>query len=94
MPLLWRQSVKDESRCPFCRKRKDAVGELISNPSDYPRAYICDECVAVCASIREDRVDPFAGNPFASEFFALVEEWITRMRTLARHMFVEPQPLS
>jgi len=27
---------------------------LISSPSDYPRAYICDECVAVCNSILED----------------------------------------
>ncbi len=28
--------------------------KLISSPSDYPRAYICDECVAVCNSILED----------------------------------------
>jgi ATP-dependent Clp protease ATP-binding subunit ClpX len=27
---------------------------LISSPSDYPRAYICDECIAVCNSILED----------------------------------------
>ena len=27
---------------------------MISSPSDYPRAYICDECVAVCNSILED----------------------------------------
>jgi ATP-dependent Clp protease ATP-binding subunit ClpX len=27
---------------------------LISSPSDYPRAFICDECVAVCNSILED----------------------------------------
>ncbi len=30
------------------------VGKLISSPSDYPRAYICDECIAVCNSILED----------------------------------------
>ena len=30
------------------------VGKLISSPSDYPRAYICDQCIAVCASILED----------------------------------------
>jgi ATP-dependent Clp protease ATP-binding subunit ClpX len=30
------------------------VGKLISSPSDYPRAYICDECIAVCNSIIED----------------------------------------
>jgi ATP-dependent Clp protease ATP-binding subunit ClpX len=41
-------------RCSFCHKAQDAVAKLISSPSDYPRAYICDECVAVCNSILED----------------------------------------
>ena len=41
-------------RCSFCHKTQDAVGKLISSPSDYPRAYICDECVAVCNSILEE----------------------------------------
>lgn len=41
-------------RCSFCHKSQDAVAKLISSPSDYPRAYICDECVAVCNSILED----------------------------------------
>ena len=41
-------------RCSFCHKSQDAVTKLISSPSDYPRAYICDECVAVCNSILED----------------------------------------
>ena len=41
-------------RCSFCHKLQDAVAKLISSPSDYPRAYICDECVAVCNSILED----------------------------------------
>ena len=27
---------------------------MISSPSDYPRAYICDECITVCNSILED----------------------------------------
>jgi ATP-dependent Clp protease ATP-binding subunit ClpX len=30
------------------------VGKLISSPGDFPRAYICDECVAVCNSILEE----------------------------------------
>ena len=30
------------------------MAKLISSPSDYPRAYICDECVAVCNSILDD----------------------------------------
>jgi ATP-dependent Clp protease ATP-binding subunit ClpX len=45
----------DESlRCSFCHKSQDSVAKLISSPSDYPRAYICDECVGVCNSILED----------------------------------------
>jgi ATP-dependent Clp protease ATP-binding subunit ClpX len=49
------RSGSDESlRCSFCHKSQDAVAKLISSPSDYPRAYICDECVAVCNSILED----------------------------------------
>jgi ATP-dependent Clp protease ATP-binding subunit ClpX len=50
-------------RCSFCHKSQEAVGKLISSPSDFPRAYICDECVAVCNSILEDdRVERPAGN--------------------------------
>ena len=41
-------------RCSFCHKSQDAVAKLSSSPSDYPRAYICDECVAVCNSILDD----------------------------------------
>ncbi len=49
------KSGSDEMlRCSFCHKSQDAVAKLISSPSDYPRAYICDECVAVCNSILED----------------------------------------
>ncbi len=50
-------------RCSFCHKSQDVVGKLISSPSDYPRAYICDECVAVCNSILEDdrREQPHGG---------------------------------
>jgi ATP-dependent Clp protease ATP-binding subunit ClpX len=40
------------------------VGKLISSPSDYPRAYICDECIAVCNSILEDdKPEPAAAGP-------------------------------
>ena len=41
-------------RCSFCHKTQDIVGKLISTPGEYPKAYICDECVAVCNSILED----------------------------------------
>jgi epoxyqueuosine reductase QueG len=33
---------------------------LIATPTDKPgpRAYICDECIAVCNSLLEDRFEP------------------------------------
>jgi len=60
-----KRSGSDETlRCSFCHKSQDAVGKLISSPSDYPRAYICDECIAVCNSILEDdRSEPAQGLP-------------------------------
>jgi ATP-dependent Clp protease ATP-binding subunit ClpX len=52
------KSTDGTLRCSFCRKPEDVVGKLISN-YDYPRAYICDECVMVCCSILEyDEPEP------------------------------------
>jgi ATP-dependent Clp protease ATP-binding subunit ClpX len=51
---LKRTGTDETLRCSFCHKSQDVVGKLISSPSDYPRAYICDECIAVCNSILED----------------------------------------
>ena len=40
------------------------VGKLISSPSEYPRAYICDECIAVCNSILDDdKPEPSTTSP-------------------------------
>ncbi|MFC5865312.1 ClpX C4-type zinc finger protein [Acidicapsa dinghuensis] len=44
-----------EQRCSWCHRTDGDVAFLIASPTDYPRAYICDECVAVCASIIEER---------------------------------------
>jgi len=79
----------DALQCSFCRKRQDAVAKLISSPSDYERAYICDECVAVCTSILEDdgviaqQHPPLADrpshclmcHPMASALLMTVEQW-------------------
>jgi ATP-dependent Clp protease ATP-binding subunit ClpX len=51
---LKRTGSDDTLRCSFCHKSQDVVGKLISSPSEYPRAYICDECIAVCNSILDD----------------------------------------
>ncbi len=59
-----RAGADDALRCSFCHKSQDVVGKLISSPNDYPRAYICDECIAVCNSILEDdRHDQPYGAP-------------------------------
>ena len=59
-----RAGSDDTLRCSFCHKSQDVVGKLISSPSDYPRAYICDECIAVCNSILEDdKPEPAATGP-------------------------------
>jgi ATP-dependent Clp protease ATP-binding subunit ClpX len=59
-----RAGSDDALRCSFCHKSQDVVGKLISSPNDYPRAYICDECIAVCNSILEDdRHDQPYGAP-------------------------------
>ena len=59
-----RAGSDDSLRCSFCHKSQDVVGKLISSPSDYPRAYICDECIQVCNSILEDdRHDQPYGTP-------------------------------
>jgi hypothetical protein len=77
-------------RCSFCHKSQKTVGNLISSPSDYPKAYICDECILVCASILEDdrpqpetidsdprgERNPLLDHPLASEFLTAVERWI------------------
>src|ERR1019366_10100947 len=77
--------------CSFCHKSQESVGTLVSNPKDYPRAYICFECIAVCVSILEDDLDlpPVSGmpvnlgekhqlltHPLASSLLTAIEHWI------------------
>jgi hypothetical protein len=80
--------------CSFCHKSQDSVSKLISSPSDHPRAYICSECIAVCAFILQDDHDRLAvasGTPvtdgekhpllalrLASSLLTAVERWIRR----------------
>ncbi len=49
-----RPGTEESLRCSYCKKPQDAVAKLISSPGDQERAYICDECVAVCNSILEE----------------------------------------
>ncbi|NLZ81899.1 MAG: ATP-dependent Clp protease ATP-binding subunit ClpX [Clostridiales bacterium] len=46
-------------RCSFCNKTQDQVRKLIAGPND---AYICDECVDICAEIIEEEFDDYAAE--------------------------------
>jgi len=76
------RGTEESLRCSFCHKSQDAVAKLISSPSDYPRAYICDECVAVCNSILEDdRSEAQPGSapphlPKPQEVKAFLDEYV------------------
>ncbi len=52
-------------RCSFCRKSQDIVERLIATPGEYPKSYICDECVVICSAIlEEERSDNGQGHGF------------------------------
>ena len=55
----------DIVRCSFCNKTQAQVRKLIAGPNG---AYICDECVDVCAEIIEEEFEYENGrewNPFS-----------------------------
>ena len=49
-----RSSAEGALRCSFCRKSHEIVTKLIATPGDYPKSYICDECVSICSAILEE----------------------------------------
>jgi ATP-dependent Clp protease ATP-binding subunit ClpX len=85
---------EESLRCSFCHKSQDAVAKLISSPSDYPRAYICDECVAVCNSILEDdRTEAQPGTapahlPKPQEVKAFLDEYVIGQDTTKKKLAV------
>src|SRR5271167_2961374 len=52
--IVKRFTPEEPLRCSFCHKTQEQVEKLISSPSEYPRSYICNECVGVCQQILED----------------------------------------
>ncbi|MBE5906747.1 MAG: ATP-dependent Clp protease ATP-binding subunit ClpX [Lachnospiraceae bacterium] len=44
----------DRIRCSFCGKTQDQARKLIAGPNG---AYICDDCIDICAEIIEDEFD-------------------------------------
>jgi hypothetical protein len=58
--------------CSFCHKPEGVV-QLIAAPADYqPRAFICDECVAVCSSALVPRMS----GPVTNRLIALMRWWL------------------
>lgn len=49
-------AVKGENkiRCSFCGKTEEQVRKLIAGPDG---AYICDECIEICAEIMDEELD-------------------------------------
>lgn len=80
--------------CSFCRKPQSEVQKLVASPSDSSRVYICDECIAACASIVKEEAEaqgtakpeepaieeghPLLEHPQASDLFSALELWIKR----------------
>ena len=46
-------------RCSFCNKTQDQVRKLIAGPN----AYICDECVQICAEIVDEELEEITVFP-------------------------------
>src|ERR1035441_1126683 len=51
---LKRPGTEELLRCSFCQKPQDAVAKHVAAEPHDARAYICDECVAVCNGILEE----------------------------------------
>lgn len=51
----------DKFRCSFCGKPQEQVRKLIAGPGG---AYICDECVDICAEIIEEELEEEGDNGF------------------------------
>lgn len=51
----------DKVRCSFCGKTQEQVRKLIAGPGG---AYICDECVDICAEIIEEELETDGSEDF------------------------------
>lgn len=53
------KNLDDKVRCSFCNKTQDQVRKLIAGPNG---AYICDECIDICADIIEEEYEDEPGT--------------------------------
>lgn len=72
---------KKEIRCSFCGRSQDEVKRLIAGPN----AYICNDCVSICADLVESEVEDEAtedrfhlegGLPKPAEMKAALDEYV------------------
>ncbi|MFQ5925948.1 MAG: ATP-dependent Clp protease ATP-binding subunit ClpX [Terriglobia bacterium] len=76
-----RRWAREETlHCSFCHKSQAAVERLIASPGGSPRAYICNECVALCQSIlAEERPEPAqlpAQLPKPAEIKSFLDQYV------------------
>lgn len=72
------QRASKELRCSFCGKAQESCQKLIASPDEgyppvgflrrrhrreYPRAYICDQCVARCTAALAGLPTPIGNRP-------------------------------
>ncbi len=60
----------DKFRCSFCGKTQEQVRKLIAGPQG---AYICDECVDICAEIIEEELGEYAEGVVEEEKINLIK---------------------
>ena len=58
-----RTSSEGTLRCSFCHKSQEVVSKLIATPGEYPKSYICDECVLICNAILEEEKATKTSSP-------------------------------
>ena len=80
---------KKEVRCSFCGRTQDEVKRLIAGPN----AYICNECVKICAELIEEEME----NAENTERFALDKNALDKIwseKYLAAHPDAAPESIA
>ena len=74
---------KDEFRCSFCGKPQSQVRKLIAGPNG---AYICEECVEICAEIIEEELE---NEEFSEQDGRYVKEQINLLKPKEMKAFLD-----
>lgn len=62
--------IRERIRCSFCHKTEDQVRKLIAGPDG---AYICDECIGICAEIMEEEMHYYEADPMTNSDINLLK---------------------